>query len=173
MGVQSVLIPTMSNTTTTEMMKFVFTVDPAYGYSVLVAALSFLLSFWQGGMVGRMRTKLKVDYPAMYSDTQPLFNCYQRAHQNTLERLPLFLVLLLLAGLFNAKIGAAFGFLWLVARVIYSFGYYSGQPKNRVAGSLLSLIIEFSLFVMVFLQAGQMAGWWNIAQAFRSNHENS
>ena len=70
----------MSNTTTTEMMEFVFTVDPAYGYVLLVLILSYFLSFWQGGMVGRMRTKLKVDYPAMYSDTEPLFNCYQVKH---------------------------------------------------------------------------------------------
>merc|ERR1712106_1059517 len=166
MGVQSVLIPTMSNTTTTEMMKFVFTVDPAYGYVLLVLILSYLLSFWQGFMVGRMRSKLKVDYPAMYSDTEPLFNCYQRAHQNTLEKLPVFLFLLLVPGLFNAKITAGFGFLWIVARVIYSVGYYSGAPKNRVAGSLISLICEIALLVVVFLQAGNMANWWNIKQAF-------
>ena len=67
----------MSNTTTPEMMKYVFTVDPAYGYVLLVLFFSYFLSFWQGFMVGRMRTKLKVDYPAMYSDTEPLFNCYQ------------------------------------------------------------------------------------------------
>merc|ERR1711892_1354144 len=164
MGVQSVLIPTMSNTTSTEMMEFVFTVDPAYGYVLLVLILSYFLSFWQGGMVGRMRTKLKVDYPAMYSDTEPLFNCYQRAHQNTLEKMPL--ILILAAGLFNAKVAAAFGFFWLISRVVCSVGYYSGLPKNRIVGSLLSLLSELALLTMTFLQVGQMAGWWNIEQAF-------
>merc|ERR1739845_244163 len=84
-------------------------IDPAYGYVLLVPILTYCLSFWQGFMVGKMRTKYKVDYPAMYSDTEPVFNCYQRAHQNTLERIPLFLILLLTAGLFNAKVTAAFG----------------------------------------------------------------
>merc|ERR1712024_111398 len=74
-------------------------IDPAYGYVLLVPILTYCLSFWQGFMVGKMRTKYKVDYPAMYSDTEPVFNCYQRAHQNTLERIPLFLILLLTAGL--------------------------------------------------------------------------
>merc|ERR1739842_162719 len=145
---------------------YVLNVDAAYGYVFLVCILSYFLSFWQGFMVGRMRTKLKVDYPAMYSDTEPLFNCYQRAHQNTLERMPLFLILLLSAGLFNAKVAAALGFFWLLSRVIYSVGYYSGMPKNRVLGSLLSLLTEVALVTMVFLQVGQTAGWWDIAQAF-------
>lgn len=135
--------------------------DPAYGYVLLVPILTYCLSFWQGFMVGKMRTKYKVDYPAMYSDTEPVFNCYQveifnvncfpasnavclqRAHQNTLERIPLFLILLLTAGLFNAKVTAAFGFLWLLARVIYAVGYYSGIPKNRIAGSLVECLVSY------------------------------
>merc|ERR1711936_198324 len=159
-------------------------IDPAYGYVLLVPILTYCLSFWQGFMVGKMRTKYKVDYPAMYSDTEPVFNCYQvkifdvncfpasnavclqRAHQNTLERIPLFLILLLTAGLLNAKVTAAFGFLWLLARVIYAVGYYSGIPKNRVAGSLMSLLSEAPLLVMTFLQVGNMANWWSIVQAF-------
>merc|ERR1712037_431762 len=127
---------------------YMLTVDPAYGCVFLVCILSYFLSFWQGFMVGRMRTKLKVDYPAMYSDTEPLFNCYQRAHQNTVEKMPLFLILLLSAGLFNAKVAAALGFFWLLSRVIYSVGYYSGMPKNRVVGSLLSLLTEVALVTM-------------------------
>ena len=89
-------------------------------------------------MVGRARKTYKVDYPAMYSDTEEVFNCYQRVHQNALERVPIFLVILLAAGLFNAKMAAAFGFIWIAARIIYSIGYYSGIPKNRIAGSFVS-----------------------------------
>ena len=90
-------------------------------------------------MVGRARKLYKVEYPAMYSDTEQVFNCYQRVHQNTLERVTVFLVLLLAAGLFNAKMAAAFGFIWLAGRIIYSIGYYSGIPKNRIVGSFVSL----------------------------------
>merc|ERR550519_1850744 len=147
-------------------MSYTFTIDPVYGYVLLVVFFTYLLSFWQGMMVGRMRTKLKVDYPAMYSDTEPLFNCYQRAHQNTLEKMPLFLILLLAAGMSNAKVATALGLFWIVSRVIYSVGYYSGFPRNRVVGSLLSLLTEVALLTMVFLRVGQTAGWWDIPQAF-------
>jgi glutathione S-transferase len=157
----------MTNTTMDHLnMLYGGALDPAYGYLLLVVGATYCISFWQGFMVGRMRTKLNVDYPAMYSDTEPLFNCYQRAHQNTLEKIPLFLILLLVAGLFNAKIATILGFLWIISRVIYSFGYYSGKPKNRVAGSLMSLMVEVGLFTMLVLQAGQLARWWTIEQVF-------
>ena len=72
------------NITNTDMS--VITLDPAYGYVFIVLILSYFLSFWQGFMVGRMRTKLKVEYPAMYSDTEPLFNCYQVTNiENTIR----------------------------------------------------------------------------------------
>ena len=79
---------------------------------------------------------------------------------------------------------AAFGLIWLVGRVIYSIGYYSGKPNNRLAGSLVtdyeirrlrqscsSLQIglagaELPLVIMTFLQCGQFAKWWDIPQAF-------
>ena len=70
-----------------------------------------------------------------------------------------------------------------MSRVIYSVGYYSGMPKNRIAGSLvsleflrnndltmimfqMSLISEMALLIMTFLQVGSFAGWWTIVQAF-------
>lgn len=105
-------------------------------------------------MVGRARKLYKVEYPAMYSDTEQVFNCYQRVHQNTLERVTVFLVILLAAGLFNAKMAAAFGFIWLAGRVIYSIGYYSGIPKNRIFGSFVSLRKQkWSTFLMILLIA--------------------
>ena len=105
-------------------------------------------------MVGRARKLYKVEYPAMYSDTEQVFNCYQRVHQNTLERVTVFLVILLAAGLFNAKMAAAFGFIWLAGRVIYSIGYYSGIPKNRIFGSFVSLRKQkLSTFLMILLIA--------------------
>merc|ERR1712221_52410 len=71
---------------------------PQYGYVLLVAIASIFLIFWQGMKVGLMRKQCKVEYPTMYSKDNNLFNCYQRAHQNTLENYPQFLILLLIGG---------------------------------------------------------------------------
>merc|ERR1711981_1276146 len=104
----------------------------AYGYILLVVFATYMVAFVQGFLVGKARTKYKVELPTMYSDTEQMFNCYQRVHQNTLERIPLFLAILLLAGLIN------------------SVGYYSGVPNNRIVGSLMNLLTESALLIMVF-----------------------
>ena len=44
-------------------------------------------------------TSLHFQYPTMYSDKEPVFNCIQRAHQNTLEVYPQWLVFQTIAGL--------------------------------------------------------------------------
>merc|ERR1712111_279525 len=151
-------LDTIANTASTINLEPLMLDLPGYGYVLLILVLTWFLLFWQGNMVGRMRTKYKVEYPAMYSDTEPMFNCYQRVHQNTLLRA---------AGLFNPKMAAIFGFIWIISRVIYSIGYYSGKPKNRIVGSALGLFLgEMPLVVMVFLQVGQFAKWWDIKQTF-------
>merc|ERR1711982_192231 len=96
-------LDTMANTASTINLEPLMLDLPGYGYVLLILVLTWFLLFWQGNMVGRMRTKYKVEYPAMYSDTEPMFNCYQRVHQNTLARVTVFLTLLLAAGLFNPK----------------------------------------------------------------------
>ena len=52
-------------------------ITPGYGYVLLSLVLIYFLLFWQGFMVGRQRKVFKVEHPAMYSDTEPVFNCYQ------------------------------------------------------------------------------------------------
>merc|ERR1712184_169362 len=137
-----------------------------YGYILLVVFATYMVAFVQGFLVGKARTKYKVELPTMYSDTEQMFNCYQRVHQNTLERIPLFLAIILLAGLFNSIIAAVIGAIWVAGRVIYSVGYYSGVPNNRIVGSLMNLLTESALLIMVLLQGGQMADWWNIDQSW-------
>ncbi|EFX85347.1 hypothetical protein DAPPUDRAFT_230544 [Daphnia pulex] len=120
-------------------------VNPAYGYVILTGVASGFLLTWQAFQVGKMRRKAGINYPIMYSsDTTGnghLFNCYQRVHQNTLEGYPLFLMLLFTGGLQHPIPSSVAGVVWIVGRVIYSLGYYTGDPKKRVRGAFGNLSI--------------------------------
>jgi len=113
---------------------------PDFGWVVLVCVGSVVLLQYLGARVGMARRKYDVQYPAMYSDKEQVFNCIQRAHQNTLEVYPMFLMLLIFGGLQHPCRAAIAGALWLVARVVYAHGYYTGNPKMRTPGALSSLI---------------------------------
>ena len=70
-----------------------------------------------------------------------IFNCYQRAHQNTLEFVPYFYPTLLTAGLRHPVGAAIAGAIFVLGRVIYALGYYSGDPQKRVPGALISEVL--------------------------------
>ncbi|KAH7414587.1 hypothetical protein KP509_14G000700 [Ceratopteris richardii] len=88
----------------------------------------------------------------MYEDKEDsVFNCYQRAHQNTLESYPAFIALLLSSGLGYPLTASTFGMIWVVGRVFYSLGYYSGDPRKRMRGmwhmaGLLGLLATTCVF---------------------------
>merc|ERR1711971_740017 len=135
--------------------------DPEYGWVLLVAVATYSIEKWMGIKVGGRRKALGVPYPDMYSDKQPLFNCYQRAHQNTLENIPTFLSLLFPGGLFSPKWAAVAGFSWVFGRIVYAMGYYTGKPANRLYGfAITKLVGELPLLGMVVALAGNMLSWW-------------
>merc|ERR1712002_20528 len=114
---------------------------------------------WKGMRVGMARKKFDVPYPAMYSDKDPVFNCYQRAHQNTLENYPQFLVVLFVGGLYNPVVAAVGGLIWCVGRIVYALGYYTGDPKKRVGGSF-GYIGLFAMLYCTIRFATALLGWF-------------
>ncbi|KAK8393741.1 hypothetical protein O3P69_006802 [Scylla paramamosain] len=82
-------------------------VQPEYGYCVLVAVGSSFMLVWKA---------------------------MKRAHQNTLENYPTFLMLLLLGGLQHPVLSAAGGVVWCLGRIAYATGYYTGDPRKRTRG---------------------------------------
>ncbi|GAQ88578.1 glutathione S-transferase [Klebsormidium nitens] len=109
---------------------------PAFGYVALTAAASLMLVQWQMFQVAQQRRKSGVVYPAIYEDKEDsVFNCYQRAHQNTLESYPAFLAFLLLSGSAYPITASVLGAVWIIGRLFYSLGYYTGNPNNRHRGS--------------------------------------
>jgi glutathione S-transferase len=79
-----------------------------------------------------------------------VFNCVQRAHQNSLEVLPLFSTLLLVGGLKYPEISAGAGLLFLLGRMVYASGYSTGIPskRNRGAFGYLGLLTLLGTSVM-------------------------
>ncbi|KEP61577.1 UNVERIFIED_CONTAM: MAPEG family protein [Hammondia hammondi] len=89
------------------------------------------------GITGRTRFSGDADVMLLRLSDQEceVFNCYQRAHLNTLESYPIFLALLCLGGLQYPSACAIGGFIFLLGRLFYAFGYYTGQPEKRMWGS--------------------------------------
>ncbi|CAM6088156.1 unnamed protein product [Calypogeia fissa] len=118
-----------------------------YGYVILTTAASAFLVQWQAFQVSGQRRKSGLKYPKMYEDAEDsVFNCYQRAHQNTLENYPSYLALLLIGGLGYPITSAVLGLVWIVGRLVYSLGYFTGDPNNRLKG-----MFHFFGFVGLFI----------------------
>lgn len=85
------------------------------------------------------------------ADTQEAkaFNCTQRAHHNTLENLPVLLVLQLLIAQVYPVTAAAIGLVWAVGRIVYMLGYSSGDPSKRLPGSAISTLTQMASIVFL------------------------
>ncbi|GAA6006522.1 hypothetical protein JCM11491_004993 [Sporobolomyces phaffii] len=115
-------------------------------YSLVVATGTvgvYSLLTYQSLTVSKARKAAQVDYPAPYADNADAkrdvkanrFNCAQRAHANTLENLPMFLLSLFHSGLYHPRLAALGGLIWLAGRVAYTVGYTTGQPSKRQFGA--------------------------------------
>ncbi|XP_065569447.1 glutathione S-transferase 3, mitochondrial-like isoform X1 [Artemia franciscana] len=127
-----------------------------YGYVILVGIGSAFMLVWKSLQVGKMRRKFKINYPIMYSADNELFNCYQRAHQNTLEVYPQFLFMLLVGGIQYPLLSATAGAVWIAGRIAYAKGYYTGDPQKRMQGGfnyigLITLLGTTSAFAFRLL----------------------
>jgi glutathione S-transferase len=120
---------------------------PEYGFVIGAAVASGFLLGYLGGAVGSARTKYNVKLPNMYDSSGSAdgqrFNCYQRAHQNALETYSQFLFLLFIGGLKHPQIAAGAGVVWILGRLVYAWGYWTGDPAKRSRGEfhLLALIV--------------------------------
>ncbi|EKM48317.1 uncharacterized protein PHACADRAFT_49759, partial [Phanerochaete carnosa HHB-10118-sp] len=109
-----------------------------YAYTAAAIVSTFWLTTFQAFKVGRARKAAGIAYPqlmaekaeAAASKEAQIFNCTQRAHQNTLESLPQLISATLIVGLKYPYFAAAACGTWTVARLLYTIGYSSGDPKK-------------------------------------------
>ena len=70
----------------------------------------------------------------------------QRGHQNSLELMPVFFLLMVLGGIRHPCVCASLGSLYIVTRYFYFSGYATGDPKNRLnIGFVPSLCLPYSV----------------------------
>ncbi|KAF4106100.1 hypothetical protein G5714_013762 [Onychostoma macrolepis] len=121
-----------------------------------------------GVQVGSARKKYGVKYPSMYSDKEQVFNCIQRAHQNTLEVYPQWLVFQTIAALEYPIAASLLGVIWVSSRFSYAWGYYTGDPAKRMRGAYgyIGLFGVILLSISVALKLlGDVLSQWRLCRA--------
>ena len=111
----------------------------------LVTLLALLTYFWMSTRVPVARNKCGIQAPAMTGD--PMLERTIRAHYNTLEWLPIFLVSLWLFAIYwNELVAAAVGVVWIVGRILYALGYSADAAKRGPGFLIQSVAVAVLLF---------------------------
>ncbi|GAA0185852.1 hypothetical protein Leryth_024335 [Lithospermum erythrorhizon] len=123
-----------------------------YGYVAFVLVFYCFFNFWMAFQVGHARRKYKVPYPTMYAieaenKDAKLFNCVQRGHQNSIELMPVFFVMMILGGFMHPITSAVLGAIYIVTRYFYFTGYASGDPSKRLSIGRYGFLALFGLMI--------------------------
>jgi glutathione S-transferase len=114
-------------------------------YTAIVTLLAVALYFFFATRVAVAHGKFGVKLPATAGNVD--FERVFRAHENTLEWMPTFLVPLWLCAIYFSDItAAALGLLWIVGRVVYFVGY-SNAVEKRLPGFFIQSTACMLLFV--------------------------
>ena len=114
-------------------------------YTAIVTLLAIAFYFFLGTRVAVARGKFGIKHPAMTGNLD--FERVVRAHLNTLEWLPVFLVPMWLAAAYLSDIAAAaLGLVWIGGRAWYYVGY-SAAVEKRVPGFFVQGIACILLFI--------------------------
>ena len=117
----------------------------AHRWTALVTILALLVYFWMGLRVAGARGKAGIAAPAMTGE--PVLERTIRAHYNTLEWLPMFLVgMWLFAIYWNELAAAGLGVVWIIGRVLYAQGYVAEASKRSTGFLIQSVATGILLF---------------------------
>jgi glutathione S-transferase len=116
-----------------------------HALTAAVTLVSLLVYFWMGLRVGRGRSRFGVTAPA--TTGHPDFERLFRAHQNTLEWLPIYLASLWLFAFFVSEIWAAvLGLVWIAGRVLYGVSYAKAADARSSGFGIQALVTAVLLF---------------------------
>ena len=122
-------------------------------WPALVSLLALLLYFGVTANVGRARAKYGVPAPQMSGN--PDFERILRVQQNMLEQLICFLPTLWIFCLYLDPLwGSGLGFIWVIGRGLYAWGYYQAAEKRGLGfaiASLSSLVLLLAGLVGIIL----------------------
>ncbi|MGC1778683.1 MAG: MAPEG family protein [Xanthobacteraceae bacterium] len=114
-------------------------------YTAIVTLLTVALYFFLATRVAAARIRFGVKLPATTGNAD--FERVFRAHINTLEWLPTFLVPLWLCAVYFSDITAAvLGLVWIAGRVVYFVGY-GKAVERRLPGFFIQSAACFLLFI--------------------------
>jgi glutathione S-transferase len=119
-------------------------------YTAIVTLIAIAGYFVLATQVAAARRRFGVKQPATTGD--PNFERIFRAHVNTLEWMPTFLVPLWLCAIYFSDAAAAvLGLIWIAGRVWYFLGY-----SRAVEGRLPGFFIQSTACLLLFI--GAIAG---------------
>ncbi|KAG6832533.1 hypothetical protein H0H92_000162 [Tricholoma furcatifolium] len=151
-------------------MSITFTVPNGIEYVGAALLSTVLVLGVQTYLVGKWRKRSGIKYPQLYAEKAEaeasqeafIFNCAQRAHQNTLETIPIIYATTLITAIKYPIVAAAACGVWSVSRFAYTRGYITGVPSKR-AGPVYAL----GLMGMLTLLLGS---FYTVGVAFIENH---
>lgn len=114
-------------------------------YTAIVTLLTIAVYFFFSTQVAVARGRFGVKQPATTGNVD--FERVFRAHINTLEWMPIFVLPLWLCAIYLSDIGAAIlGLIWIVGRIVYFFGY-SRSVEGRAPGFFIQSMACILLFI--------------------------
>ncbi|KAF9566117.1 hypothetical protein CPC08DRAFT_704196 [Agrocybe pediades] len=127
--------------------------------------LTAFLILGQSFLVSKYRKRAGIPYPQLYAEKSEaeaskdayLFNCAQRAHQNTLENINTVYLVTILSGIRYPIYAATSCVLWTLSRISYTRGYVQGDPKKRVTP--LYMLGTISILGELLTSTYVVGGW--------------
>jgi glutathione S-transferase len=124
---------------------------PATLWTAMVTLLIGFFYFYTGFRVGNLRGKHNIKAPA--TSGHPEFDRAFRVQLNTLEQMGLILPFLWVAAFYPvpwAWLAPVLGFIWVIARVVYTRAYMV-DPDKRIIGAMLSGFTSILVFIIAVI----------------------